>query len=214
MIVDSTFSRRVLVGILLLLVSLILNYFANQYISAQVGQPARDIILDNIPIFQLDGIYLEGSYILIGFIALLGFHQPKKLPFMLKTIALFTIIRSCFFTLTHLALPLSLTVYNESYAPVGTLAQILSPGNDLFFSGHTGLPFLMALLFWENQLLRNTFLAASVIFGVTVLLARIHYSIDVFAAYFITYSIFHIGINLFKKDFTSFTNEKPSAQAG
>ena len=81
-------------------------------------------------------------------------------------------------------------------------------GNDLFFSGHTGLPFLLALIFWENKKLRFLFLGFSVLFAVVVLLGHLHYSIDVFAAYFITYTIFHICKFLFKKDWQLFLQNK------
>ena len=206
---QPTFFKHVLSGVLLLVLSLVINFFASTYASNQTGLTAHDIILDNIPILKLDDIYLEGFNILIGLIVFLGLRQPKKLPFMLKTIALFTVIRSFFFVLTHLALPLSLTVYNQSYEPVGTLGQILSPGNDLFFSGHTGLPFLMSLLFIDSRLLRIAFIGISILFGITVLLAHIHYSIDVFGAYFITYSIFHLSIWLFARDFSLFSEKEP-----
>ena len=77
-------------------------------------------------------------------------------------------------------------------------------GGDLFFSGHTGLPFLMALIFWNNKYLRYSFFALSFIFAATVLLGHLHYSIDVLAAFFITYTIFHIAIFIFKKDYLEF----------
>ena len=73
-------------------------------------------------------------------------------------------------------------------------------GGDLFFSGHTGLPFLMALIFWDNKYLRWIFILTSVMFATVVLLAHLHYSIDVLSAFFITYTIFHIALFLFKKD--------------
>jgi membrane-associated phospholipid phosphatase len=77
-------------------------------------------------------------------------------------------------------------------------------GNDLFFSGHTGIPFLLALIFWKNKTLRIIFLGFSVLFAIVVLLGHLHYSIDVLSAYFITYSIFHICRVFFKKDWKLF----------
>jgi membrane-associated phospholipid phosphatase len=77
----------------------------------------------------------------------------------------------------------------------------LTSGNDMFFSSHTGLPFLMSLIFWGNYRLRIFFILASMILAASVLLGHLHYSIDVFAAYFITYTIFHIAQKFFKQDY-------------
>ena len=58
----------------------------------------------------------------------------------------------------------------------------------------------MALVFWRHPYLRWIFLTASVIFGASVLLGHQHYSIDVFAAFFIAYGIYHIALKLFEED--------------
>ncbi len=71
--------------------------------------------------------------------------------------------------------------------------------NDLFFSGHTGFPFLAALLFWENKVLRWFLILMSFAQGITVLFMHVHYSIDVLAAYFITYSIYVVSDKIFNK---------------
>ena len=72
---------------------------------------------------------------------------------------------------------------------------------NLFFSGHAGFPFLMALIFWDKKFWRWFFLIATVAFGVAVLLAHVHYSIDVFAAPFIVYGIYVITAKLFPHDY-------------
>jgi membrane-associated phospholipid phosphatase len=76
-------------------------------------------------------------------------------------------------------------------------------GNDFFFSGHTGLPFLMALVYWKNKILRVLFLILSVMFGITVLLSHLHYSIDVLAAFYITFCVYKMSRVFFKEDLVS-----------
>lgn len=201
-------------GLALLLLSLGINNLANAYVNTNtVSISVQDLLLDHLPYVRLDDVYLEGFALLIGCITLLGLHRPQKLPFLLKAIALFIAIRSFFMILTHLSLPLSQQEYQLNYAPLDGFMHMFSSGNDLFFSGHTGLPFLMALLFWNKPYLRAAFLSASIVFGASVLLARVHYSIDVFAAFFITYSIFHLAMWLFKKDYALFTDTPTMPEA-
>jgi len=59
----------------------------------------------------------------------------------------------------------------------------------------------MALVFYHEKHWRYIYFAISIVFGISVLIAHIHYSIDVFAAPFITYSIFSIARILFKRDY-------------
>lgn len=192
---DRNFLYSIIGAIIFLLISLTANYFAGTYANSRAGNPVGDIILDNIPTFNVDIIFIEGAGMLTLFITILLLHEPKRIPFALKSIALFVCIRSIFITLTHLG-PYP---YQDSIR-ANDLFAMISFGGDLFFSGHTGLPFLMALIFWKNSYLRGIFILISLVFGATVLLGHLHYSIDVFAAYFITYSIFHTAQTFFKKD--------------
>jgi len=124
----------------------------------------------------------------------------------MKSIAIFTFIRSIFVSITHIGVFPSRVVISSTFAKEAFLNGIFT-GNDLFFSGHTGLPFLLALIFWNNKKLRFIFLAFSVIFAVVVLLGHIHYSIDVLSAYFITFAIFEICKFFFKKDWQLFLSK-------
>ncbi len=189
------------VGVLFLGLSLFFNYEANGYTAASISVAANDIFLDHLPIMKVDGIFLEGAIILTFFAIALALYRPNRIPFMLKAAALFIAVRSFFVILTHLAPPLGALT-----APTSNFLERLAAGSgkDLFFSGHTGLPFLAALVFWQNKFLRIFFLLASMIFGGAVLLGHLHYSIDVFSAFFITYGIFHLARWLFKKDYAMF----------
>jgi PAP2 superfamily C-terminal len=195
------FYLQLLTGVLFLAASLFFNYYAQAYTASHSSNYVSDIILDHIPAKNVDIVFLEGMLIFIGLVTLLGLHKPGRIPFLLKASALFIFTRAIFITLTHLAPPLHTEVVNS----VSFWEKLMSgSGDDLFFSGHTGFPYLMALIFWDNKLLRYLFLATSVFFGSAVLLGHLHYSIDVFSAFFITYGIFNIAIRLFKKDFEFF----------
>jgi membrane-associated phospholipid phosphatase len=59
----------------------------------------------------------------------------------------------------------------------------------------------MALIFWNKFPVRVVFLSLSLVFAVAVLLAHVHYSIDVLAAPFMTYGIFEIARYFFPRDY-------------
>jgi membrane-associated phospholipid phosphatase len=61
---------------------------------------------------------------------------------------------------------------------------------DLFFSGHTATTFLLVLYLWRRRWLRWAALAAHVLVVATVLLARLHYAIDVAGAWAVTFALY------------------------
>ncbi len=196
---QKSFLFSALLGFLLLAASLFVNYAAGNYATEKASNGVTDIILDNLPVMDVDIIFVYGAILLGMFVVILLIREPRQIPFIVKSIALFVFVRAIFITLTHLGPIL------QQAPPISNLIiRNLMFGADYFFSGHTGLPFLMALSFWSNKYLRNIFLATSFIFGASALLGHYHYSIDVFAAFFITYSIFHIARWLFTKDYRLF----------
>jgi hypothetical protein len=199
---SKEFNRSLIVSLLLLAVSIYINFIAGTYATEKASLPVTDIILSNIRISDVDGIFTYGPIILFAFVTIIAFYNPKKIPFTMKSIALFTIIRSIFISLTHIG-PFA----TQAIIASENLISKFTFGGDLFFSGHTGVPFLMALIFWQNKKLRYFFLMYSLFMGIIVLLGHYHYSIDVLAAFFITYTIYHIALYIFKKDKEMFDNK-------
>ncbi len=188
------FRRDVIRSGLLLLVSLVVNFYAGIYATGRASNHVTDIILDNIPTYNIDGTFVWATFGFWTFIIFLALKEPKRIPYLMNAVATFTIIRSGFISLTHIG-PYPSQIEIDSY-----ILSYFIFGADLFFSGHTGLPFLFALIFWEERVLRYLFIAMALAFGTIVLIAHVHYSIDVASAFFITYSIWHVVQYLFKKD--------------
>jgi hypothetical protein len=183
----------------LLLISLIVNYFASHYAFVRKDNPVTDILLDNLPVVNMDIPFTIGTVVFLIFIIFFILSQPKRIPFILKAIALFVIIRSTFVVMTHIGPSPLNTLTTPS-----DIGKAFTSGADLFFSGHTGMPFLFSLMYWHNPRLRNFFIAISILAAAGVLLGHIHYSIDVASAYFITHGIFLIAQRWFKKDWLKF----------
>ncbi len=196
---EKGFASSLALSFLLLFVGIVVTWFAIVYATDHSSSPVSDIILSNIPVFDVDGIFIYGPLLYWIIVSVYLLSDPKKLPFSLKTIGLFLLIRSACISMTHIGpfIPNSTTS--------GGILGVFTTGNDLFFSSHTGLPFLMALVFWDDKYMRYFSLAASVFFGAIVLMAHLHYTIDVFGAFFITFSIFSIAKVFFKKDLKVFS---------
>jgi hypothetical protein len=190
---DQVFRRAFFTSILILAAALIVNFFAGIYALERASNSVTDIILDNIRVYDVDIAFVYGPLLMFVLLALFLIAEPRRIPFTLESIGLFVLIRSGFVTLTHLG-PVS-----DRAVIASDFISYFTSGSDLFFSGHTGLPFLLALVFWDNRLLRHSFVALSVIFGAVVLMGHFHYSIDVLSAFFISYTIYHLATVFFPK---------------
>ena len=142
--------------------------------------------------------FVYGTFAMFAITAALLAWRPNRVPFALKAIALFLVVRAVFVSLTHIA---PSPIDPQKPAP---FLNAMFYGSDQFFSGHTGMAFLGALCFWHMPQWRFFYLAATAYFGAVVLLGHYHYSIDVVAALFITHGIFQIACWMFRQDFALF----------
>lgn len=174
---------------LFLVIAIALNHRAGTYAFNNMSNGVSDLFLDHLPLVDVSLLFIDGAVLMAILILLLGFFHPRRLPSLLHNIALLYSFRAIALTLTHLGPPLS-------EAPPVVLGDTITDrfvgGADYFFSGHTALPFIIALIFWDKPWVRYLFLALTVIFGFSALLGHLHYSIDVFVAPFMSFCTFAI----------------------
>ncbi len=192
----SEHKYLILLSIGLIIIALIVDYTAGYYTTykAQVDD-VPDLILKYIPPTDLNFLFVYGwLFVLAVFVAYPLFFDVKKIHVVIFQSSFLIIIRAFFIILTHLQTPL--TVVGGQFPK---FLNILYFQNDQFFSGHVALPFLAFLLFQENKFLKYFFLISSILMGVVVLAMHQHYSIDVFAAFFIVYGCYKIGEVIMKR---------------
>ncbi|KKR21330.1 MAG: hypothetical protein UT48_C0010G0078 [Parcubacteria group bacterium GW2011_GWE2_39_37] len=200
--INKKYIFSTLTGVVLLLASLFFNFFASSYATRQASNSVDDILLDKLPVFDVNFIFVNGAVIFVLLIFILMITNISQIPFILKMTALFIFIRSISVTLTHLAPPPDMITINTD------MFQKFVFGADLFFSGHVGFPFIFSLAYQHNKYLRNLFIIASLIGATSVILGHLHYSIDVFGAYFISFTIFSLAKNIFKADYDLFLGKE------
>ncbi|MDD5361310.1 MAG: phosphatase PAP2-related protein [Ignavibacteria bacterium] len=146
----------------------------------------------NIPVFTL----IYGS--LITCIVYLIINYPARFVVALQAYTLLVIVRIAMMYVTPLDPPAgTIDLQDPLVFIVGTGTKIT---RDLFFSGHTSTLFMLFLV-TVNRKLKYTFLVNTVLVGLFVILQKAHYTVDVLAAPFVSYSVYKIVFYLNEKYF-------------
>lgn len=151
----------------------------------------------------------------VNYVAWLGCYVPVAAAFLVTeprrwirymvTGGLISLARGVCIALTGLGPPdpahagpgLADRPFWEAYVDLLSPVDVFAHGSarayltqDLFFSGHTATTFLLVLYLWRRPVLGKLALVGHVAMVATVLLARLHYSIDVVGAWAVTFAFF------------------------
>ena len=83
--------------------------------------------------------------------------------------------------------------YLDLLSPIGVFANGSARAyltQDLFFSGHAATTFLLLLYLWRRPVLRWVALLGHLLMVASVLLAHLHYSVDIVGAWAFTFALF------------------------
>lgn len=160
--------------------AILVNYFAVRLATKNAGPALNDIFFNYLPHLDTSFIDANGAYFLYLLTFVLIIFYQKKANFLIRSLSVLILVRTFFINLTFLGIP----------EGVEQTRTFFTQGGDLFFSGHVALPFMVALVYWDNKILRSLYLGFTFVMATEVLLGRFHYSIDVFGALFITYGVY------------------------
>jgi hypothetical protein len=183
----------ILLSLIIVLIAMFIDYYSGVYVTSAESARVPDLILDHLDPVDVGFLFVYGYMVLCLalFLYPLFFHI-RTLHIVISQFSFLVMLRAIFIVFTHLRTPPDAIQIGFPWIFKG-----LSFQNDQFFSGHTAIPFLGFLLFKGG--IRYFFLFGSIFMGIVVLLTHQHYSIDVFAAYFITYCCYKMGDNLINK---------------
>lgn len=175
----------IVLGACVLIAACVVNFHAGIRATANAGAPLHDILLDAIPRVDVLFLYFYGPATMQIFTLCTLLLLPRFFPLALASVSLVVLTRAAFINMTHLGKYFDAPYIHGSYYMFG---------GDLFFSGHVAIPFIYALVFWRYPALRYAFIAFTILLGGLAVLGHHHYSIDIFAAPFISYGLYMLLI--------------------
>jgi hypothetical protein len=193
-------TRSLLVGLFILGLAIVFQFYASAYVNRVASNSVSDLLLNILPVINLNWLIIEGALSAIVVSLLLVLAKPQYLLFTIKAAAIFIATRAVFIAATHIGIypgqvnPDTTGIFDRTYTGLGLEAGF-------FFSGHTGLPLLMSLIFWDERFWRYAYILLAIAFGIAVLFAHVHYTIDVLAAPYMSYGIFKMAQYFFPEDY-------------
>ncbi len=186
--------RLIVLASVLFVMALYADYRCGVYVTFRNSVKVPDLILDRLPTVDLSFLFTYGYMALIvGMFSYPIFRRVRMLHVVGIQFSLLLILRSIFMIFTHMSTPAdAISVHFP-----GIFSKLYFE-NDMFFSGHTAMPFLGFYLF-RHSALRYVYLVGAVVMGIVVLAMHLHYSVDVFAAFFMTYCSYQMGNVLLRK---------------
>jgi hypothetical protein len=186
--------RLLAMSSVLLAVALYANYYCGVYVTFRDSVKVPDLVLDCLPVIDLSFLFTYGYMALIvGMFSYPILRRVRMLHVVAIQFSLLLLLRSGFMIFTHLGTPAgAVSVHFPGFF------GYLYFENDMFFSGHTAMPFLGFYLF-RHSALRYAYLVGALVMGMVVLLMHVHYTVDVLAAYFMTYASYQMGNALLSK---------------
>ena len=181
------------VGVITLVLGIQSNYYSQGYLRNYINNGSTlpvlsDLVLDNIPLWDIDYIYDIFSLLslFVFFLYIIQKLEYKKIPYFLLLSGIFQIVRGAFIVLTPFGHPAGFDGTEGLFNGFSIIELGVYP------SGHIGISFLY-FLFVTNKTYKGILLICVIIITLALFLSRGHYTIDILSGVFFAYAIKSFG---------------------
>ena len=181
------------VGLVTLILGIRLNFYSQDYLLNYIQNSSTlpvlsDLILDNIPLWDIDFIYDIFSLISLSVLFFYIIHKAefKKVPYFLLLCGIFHLIRGAFIVLTPFGNPTGFDGTEGLFNGFSNIELGVYP------SGHIGISF-MYFLFVKNKTYKTILILCVIIIALALFLSRGHYTIDILSGILFAYAIKSFG---------------------
>ena len=186
-------NKKFWIAITILAAGFTTTYIASYYLSVKYGSTLPilkdDLILNFLPSANVAWLYDILSFISIIILAIYVLRKDfEEIPFIISLFGIYHFVRGIFIILTPLGVPNG----GDQGIVTGLVALF-----GQYPSGHLGSVFLTFLIMKGIYKQIAIFLTFAI--GITLLVGRGHYSIDLFSSIFFVYAIYSFGNKYFRK---------------
>lgn len=154
------------------------------------GKIINDPLLNLFTPIDLSFYTFGTTYILALWGIFTAVQKPELFISLIQAYTLITILRMACMFFFPLEAPEGIIPLNDSFLQ-NTFYSGRDNLKDLFFSGHTATIFLFGLYF-NDKLLKYIYFVGAAVIGLLLMIQRVHYSFDIFAAPFFTFIAYSV----------------------
>jgi hypothetical protein len=81
---NKQFLISAITALVFLGVALVINFYAGMYATEKASSSVTDVILSNTRAYDLDGVFVYGTFLMTFFIVFVGIYRPKRIPFVFR----------------------------------------------------------------------------------------------------------------------------------
>jgi hypothetical protein len=177
----------IIVVSILFIFMFVFPYFFD-FVESRRGKLLNDAILNMLPATDVSAPVFSILYFAVISWLIISIRNPKILLAGMQTYCMVTLLRMLTITLFPLEPPVDYIPLREPFVQLFTHeGRIIS--RDLFFSGHMTI-ILICYYTTQKRTFKKIYLVFVFIIGLLLMIQRVHYSIDIFAAPLFTWLIF------------------------